>query len=240
MSVTLPAASLTSELATCVCVVSDSTCGRVRSGSDFLHLYGIPNFFFHLSMAYANLRTEGMEIGKADFDAHHGYPPVPKQRVCVVTGANKGIGKAIALALASTPGLHCIATARDESRGQAAVAELVADGGVPAGSIETWPLDLDSEQSIADFAAWLAATHREIGVLVNNAAIAFNSSSPEPFSEQAAPTIHTNFTQTRLLTVSERHTPNQSASGAASPGMTRAHYYADTQRLLLAPMGRTR
>lgn len=51
---------------------------------------------------YANLRNQGMEIGKADFDGHHGYPDVPKQRVCVITGANKGIGRAIAKALGSS------------------------------------------------------------------------------------------------------------------------------------------
>ena len=42
-----------------------------QPGADFLHLYGMPNFFFHLSMAYANLRGQGLEIGKADFDGHH-------------------------------------------------------------------------------------------------------------------------------------------------------------------------
>lgn len=70
----------------------------------------------------------------------------------------------------AAPGLHCIATARDETRGRAAVAELVEDG-VPAGSIEFRRLDLDSEESIMDFAAWLGAAHGKIGALVNNAAI---------------------------------------------------------------------
>ena len=134
-----------------------------RSGSDFLNLYRLPNFFFHMNMAYANLRAQGMEIGKADFDGLHGYPPVPKQRVCVVTGGNKGIGKAIAEGLARTPGLHCIATARDEARGRAAVAELT-ESGVPAGSIEMKQLDLDSNQSIQAFKAWLVETHQEIAV----------------------------------------------------------------------------
>lgn len=119
--------------------------------------------------------------------------------MCVVTGANKGIGKAIAKALALTPGHLCIATARSEPRGQAAVAELVLEG-VPEESIEFKQLDLDNPESIAAFATWLGETHRSLDVLVNNAAIAFNSTSPEPFSQQARPTIYTNFAQTVLLT----------------------------------------
>jgi hypothetical protein len=45
-----------------------------QSGSDFLYLYGLPNFFFHLTMGYAALRQAGMPIGKADFDGLHQYP----------------------------------------------------------------------------------------------------------------------------------------------------------------------
>lgn len=45
-----------------------------QSGEDFLHLFGMPNFMFHSAMAFAVLRKEGMEIGKADFDAQHDYP----------------------------------------------------------------------------------------------------------------------------------------------------------------------
>ena len=46
-----------------------------QSGADFLHLFGMPNFLFHTSMAFAILRANGIEIGKADFDGLHDYPP---------------------------------------------------------------------------------------------------------------------------------------------------------------------
>jgi uncharacterized protein len=46
-----------------------------QSASDFLHLYGLPNFMFHLAMGYAALRTAGVPLGKADFDGFHAYPP---------------------------------------------------------------------------------------------------------------------------------------------------------------------
>lgn len=45
-----------------------------QSGAEFLHLYGIPNFFFHLTMGYAALRAAGVQLGKADFDGFHSYP----------------------------------------------------------------------------------------------------------------------------------------------------------------------
>ena len=45
-----------------------------QSGAEFLHLYGLPNFFFHLTMGYAALRAAGVPLGKADFDGFHAYP----------------------------------------------------------------------------------------------------------------------------------------------------------------------
>lgn len=47
-----------------------------QSGADFLYLFGLPNFFFHLTMGYAALRAAGAAIGKADFDGFHAYPAV--------------------------------------------------------------------------------------------------------------------------------------------------------------------
>jgi len=45
------------------------------SSRDFIELYIIPNFFFHLSMAYAIARAEGIAISKGDYDGFHTYPP---------------------------------------------------------------------------------------------------------------------------------------------------------------------
>jgi uncharacterized protein len=45
-----------------------------QSAADFLFLYGLPNFFFHLTMGYAALRAAGVPLGKADFDGFHSYP----------------------------------------------------------------------------------------------------------------------------------------------------------------------
>ena len=45
-----------------------------QTGAEYLHLFGMPNFFFHLTMGYAALRQAGVELGKADFDELHWYP----------------------------------------------------------------------------------------------------------------------------------------------------------------------
>ncbi len=45
-----------------------------QSGGDYLTLFAMPNFLFHLSMAFAILRQNGVKIGKADFDGLHDYP----------------------------------------------------------------------------------------------------------------------------------------------------------------------
>ena len=46
----------------------------IQDGASFLHLFGMPNFLFHLTMGYAALRMAGLAIGKADFDGFHRYP----------------------------------------------------------------------------------------------------------------------------------------------------------------------
>ena len=42
--------------------------------TDYLLTFAIPNLWFHISMAYAVLRAEGVAVGKADFDGLHSYP----------------------------------------------------------------------------------------------------------------------------------------------------------------------
>jgi uncharacterized protein len=42
--------------------------------AEFLHQFALPNFFFHLNMAYAMARLHGAPLGKADYDGFHRYP----------------------------------------------------------------------------------------------------------------------------------------------------------------------
>ncbi|HEX5121974.1 MAG TPA: DUF1993 domain-containing protein [Rhodanobacteraceae bacterium] len=40
---------------------------KFDGGVDYLYSYGIPQFFFHVTTAYALLRHNGVELGKKDF-----------------------------------------------------------------------------------------------------------------------------------------------------------------------------
>ncbi|MFM5463690.1 DUF1993 domain-containing protein [Aeromonas simiae] len=41
--------------------------GKGMDGHTCVHEYGIPNFYFHLTMTYALLRRAGVELGKGDY-----------------------------------------------------------------------------------------------------------------------------------------------------------------------------
>jgi len=41
--------------------------GRVMSGADYFLEHALPNFFFHLTHAYAILRSNGVHLGKRDY-----------------------------------------------------------------------------------------------------------------------------------------------------------------------------
>ena len=41
--------------------------GRGISGLDYVQKFGVPNFFFHINMMYALLRSHGVPLGKGDY-----------------------------------------------------------------------------------------------------------------------------------------------------------------------------
>ena len=60
--------------------IIESQAGRALvalPAAEFLFHYALPNFFFHITMAYALLRQRGFAIGKEDFDGWHSYAPEP-------------------------------------------------------------------------------------------------------------------------------------------------------------------
>jgi NAD(P)-dependent dehydrogenase (short-subunit alcohol dehydrogenase family) len=88
-------------------------------------------------------------------------------RVCVVTGANSGIGKATSLVLAQF-GAEIILVCRDKVRGEAALAEVSAVS--TAGPARLEIADLSSLQEVRELAGRLARLDR-LDVLINNAGL---------------------------------------------------------------------
>jgi hypothetical protein len=44
------------------------------TGADYLRRFALPNFYFHVTIAYAILRAEGVPLGKPDYLQHLGPP----------------------------------------------------------------------------------------------------------------------------------------------------------------------
>src|SRR5436309_7931574 len=91
-----------------------------------------------------------------------------KGRVCLITGANSGIGKATALELAGM-GATLVIVARDKQRGENAMSEIRSDTG--NNSIELLLADLSSLQSVRELAQQFQAKYSKLHVLVNNAGL---------------------------------------------------------------------
>jgi len=111
-------------------------------------------------------------------------------KVAVVTGANKGIGFAIARALCKEYKGDVILTARDFGRGQRAIDDLQKEGLNP----KFHRLDIQNIQSINQLKTFLLSNYGGLDVLVNNAGVAHRQADPAaPMAEQALVNFSTNF-----------------------------------------------
>ncbi len=90
-------------------------------------------------------------------------------KLCVVTGANAGIGKQTAIGLARL-GARVVMVCRNPERGEAARADVASATGA---EIELMQCDMASFASMRDFAARFAERHDRLDVLVNNAGMMF-------------------------------------------------------------------
>ncbi|MCH5677590.1 SDR family oxidoreductase [Streptomyces gilvus] len=98
----------------------------------------------------------------------------------LVTGANKGLGRAIVERLAAE-GATVWLGSRDRARGRAAVDELTAAGN----DVRLLELDVADDAGVARAATELAEQTGRLDALVNNAGLAFDWSTPpsqEPLS----------------------------------------------------------
>jgi NAD(P)-dependent dehydrogenase (short-subunit alcohol dehydrogenase family) len=87
-------------------------------------------------------------------------------RVCVITGAGRGIGAAIAGRLVAE-GARVAILERDRRLGEETQARLAADGG----EVRFYQLDVADEASVAKIAGQVIADFGRVDVLVNNAGI---------------------------------------------------------------------
>ncbi|MFQ5919861.1 MAG: SDR family oxidoreductase [Thermoplasmata archaeon] len=92
-------------------------------------------------------------------------------KTCVVTGANSGIGKATATALAKA-GAHVVMVCRDGPRGEAAQAEIQSSSRNPG--VDLLLADLSSQEAVRGLAAEVESGYDAVHVLVNNAGALVN------------------------------------------------------------------
>nr|XP_056711727.1 retinol dehydrogenase 14-like [Euleptes europaea] len=89
-------------------------------------------------------------------------------KTALITGANSGIGKCVALDLARR-NARTILACRDQAKGQAALDEIRRAAGNP--NVDLRLLDVSSVASVREFARRFLQEERRLDILVNNAGI---------------------------------------------------------------------
>jgi NAD(P)-dependent dehydrogenase (short-subunit alcohol dehydrogenase family) len=89
-------------------------------------------------------------------------------KVCLITGANSGVGKATASRLASL-GATVVMVCRDKGRGEAALGEVRSQSGSSA--VELLLADLSSMESVRQLAQTFRQAFKKLHVLDNNAGV---------------------------------------------------------------------
>ena len=89
-------------------------------------------------------------------------------KVCIITGANSGIGKATAMGLAHM-GATVVMVCRDQARGEEAQNEIKEQSGNDA--VDLILADLSSQASIRELAENIQQLYQRIDVLINNAGL---------------------------------------------------------------------
>jgi NAD(P)-dependent dehydrogenase (short-subunit alcohol dehydrogenase family) len=117
-------------------------------------------------------------------------------RVALVTGANKGIGLAIARGLAAE-GLTVLVGARDEGRGRAAADQMRTTGA----AAEFLQIDVSDDASVRAAADEVGRRFGKLDVLVNNAAIKLEF-HPSPPSETSMDVVRQTYATNVFGTIS--------------------------------------
>lgn len=115
-------------------------------------------------------------------------------RVALVTGASRGLGFAMAQALAAA-GAKVVLAARDAGRLEAAAAQIRADGG----DVDAQAFDLTDERAVVDAVPRLIARHGRLDILLNNAGVCLWSALADSTLDVWRQTIEVNLTAVYLL-----------------------------------------
>ncbi|MDQ5823185.1 MAG: SDR family NAD(P)-dependent oxidoreductase [Chloroflexota bacterium] len=144
-------------------------------------------------------------------------------RICLITGASGGLGKATALGLARL-GASVIMASRDETRGEVDRAEVVARSG--NGGVKFMRLDLASQQSVRDLAGRIKADDGRVDVLINNASVFKGKRSVTPDGvETMFGTNHLgHFLLTNLLLDELKASPQARVINITAPSTTRLDF----------------
>jgi len=94
-----------------------------------------------------------------------------KNQVCIVTGANSGIGEETALSLAKL-GATVILLCRNYERGNITLKNIISESNNK--NVELMLCDLSSQNSIFDFTSKFKNKYDRLNVLINNAGILLN------------------------------------------------------------------
>ena len=89
-------------------------------------------------------------------------------KVCLVTGATSGIGKATAMGLAKQ-GATVVIVARNQARGEGSLQEIRAISGNPR--VDLLLADLSSQASVQQLVTTFGAQYSHLHVLINNAGV---------------------------------------------------------------------
>lgn len=108
-----------------------------------------------------------------------------KGKVCVVTGANSGIGRETVLALAGM-GARVVMAVRDRERGEKARAEIVGETG--SNEVDLMVCDVSLMSEVRRFAGEFTGNYDRLDVLINNAGAVFykRQVTPESFERTLA------------------------------------------------------
>ena len=89
-------------------------------------------------------------------------------KICIITGANSGIGKATAIALAKM-NVILVMLCRDKKRGELAQNEIIELTG--NNNVDLIVCDLSSQKEIRNFVAEFKSKYQNLHVLINNAGV---------------------------------------------------------------------